>query len=107
MHRRAEDDTNAAGASVLEEAEKVDLVGALAQRGEDYAAPDLKPRPVGRVHFIEVRAAGGAKVDAERSSDGLSMSMFFKPCPERAMLLIAPSISTWRRPAKTFFKKPA
>ena len=72
----------------------------------------LKPRPVGRVHeaaifFIGVRAAGGAKVDAERSSDGLSMSMFFKPCPERAMLLIAPSISTWRRPAKTFFKKPA
>ena len=71
MHRRAEDDTNAAGASVLEEAEKVDLVGALAQRGEDYAAPDLKPRPVGRVHeaaifFIEVRAAGGAKVDAEK-----------------------------------------
>ena len=79
----------------------------LLAQGADPKAKDEVSAPLGSLMaaIIEVRAAGGAKVDAERSSDGLSMSMFFKPCPERAMLLIAPSISTWRRPPKTRGKK--
>ena len=87
----------------------MDLVGALAQRGEDYAAPDLKPRPVGRVHeaaiFLSKYALRAVPKSTPRgAATGCRCRCFFKPCPERAMLLIAPSISTWRRPPKTFLK---